>query len=42
MLCFDQTEHENREAFIAELVAVGWTKAEAAAEWERLQREEEY
>lgn len=36
---FDQSEEENKAAFVARLVAAGWDKQEAEEEYERSQEE---
>lgn len=40
-LSFDQTAEDNRRAFIARLVAAGWTETAAAVEWDSVQSETE-
>lgn len=37
----DQTYEENRDEFIARLMMAGWPKEEAAAEWYKIQNDEE-
>lgn len=38
---FKQSEEENRRAFVARLMKAGWTRRDAAKEWERIQEEDE-
>lgn len=35
MMSVDQSEDENRKEFVARLIAAGWTRKEALAEYER-------
>lgn len=38
-MSFDQSEEENKKAFVDRLVKAGWDKKEAEEEWERTQEE---